>query len=74
MSFLIGKSSLMIALYRIENISTGSIFIDDIDISTIKLETLRNVLGIIPQVSYTNYFDLKCIVSYEKMIRILLIL
>ena len=40
----------MIALYRMEKLSTGSIFIDDIDISTLKLDVLRNVLGIIPQV------------------------
>jgi ABC-type multidrug transport system fused ATPase/permease subunit len=44
-----GKSSLMIALFRMERLRTGSITIDGIDIETVPLERLRHKLGIIPQ-------------------------
>jgi ABC-type multidrug transport system fused ATPase/permease subunit len=44
-----GKSSLMVALYRFENLQGGSIEIDGIDISRVPLETLRSRIGIIPQ-------------------------
>lgn len=44
-----GKSSLMVALFRVENISSGSIVIDGIDTSTVALKELRPRLGIIPQ-------------------------
>lgn len=44
-----GKSSLTLALFRFLEAQTGSIYIDGIDISTLKLETLRSRLAIIPQ-------------------------
>lgn len=44
-----GKSSLMASIFRIENLREGSIKIDDIDISTVALGTLRSRIGIIPQ-------------------------
>ena len=44
-----GKSSMMIALFRIQELAAGKIFIDDIDISTVPLKLLRSKLGIIPQ-------------------------
>lgn len=44
-----GKSSLMIALFRICNFASGTIFIDGIDISKVKLRNLRRSLAIIPQ-------------------------
>jgi len=44
-----GKSSLMIALMRIVEISSGIITIDNIDISTLSLEDLRSCISIIPQ-------------------------
>ncbi|XP_022105345.1 ATP-binding cassette sub-family C member 9-like [Acanthaster planci] len=44
-----GKSSLTLALFRIIDTCKGSILIDDIDISTVPLTTLRQRLAIIPQ-------------------------
>ncbi|PGH29073.1 hypothetical protein GX50_08186 [[Emmonsia] crescens] len=44
-----GKSSIMSALFRITELSSGSIKIDGIDISTIGLHDLRSRLAIIPQ-------------------------
>ena len=44
-----GKSTLALALFRFLNPSAGRIFIDGIDISTIKLADLRSRLAIVPQ-------------------------
>ena len=44
-----GKSTLLLSLFRILEGNNGKILIDDIDISKIGLEILRNSLTIIPQ-------------------------
>jgi ATP-binding cassette, subfamily C (CFTR/MRP), member 1 len=44
-----GKSSIMSALFRITELSGGSIKIDDVDIATVGLHDLRSRLAIIPQ-------------------------
>ncbi|EFR00027.1 oligomycin resistance ATP-dependent permease YOR1 [Nannizzia gypsea CBS 118893] len=44
-----GKSSIMSALFRLTELSGGSITIDGIDISTVGLHDLRSRLAIIPQ-------------------------
>lgn len=44
-----GKSSILVALYRIAELAEGSISIDGVDTSTIGLNRLRSSLAIIPQ-------------------------
>jgi ABC-type multidrug transport system fused ATPase/permease subunit len=44
-----GKSSIMTALYRLVELSSGSISIDGVDVSKIGLTDLRSGLSIIPQ-------------------------
>lgn len=46
-----GKSTLFQAIFRLidQNLSTGKILIDDIDIGQVSLDTLRSSLSIIPQ-------------------------
>ncbi|KAJ5784827.1 uncharacterized protein N7503_010039 [Penicillium pulvis] len=44
-----GKSSLTLALLRFMDPQSGSIYIDGMDISTIKLQSLRSKVGFIPQ-------------------------
>ncbi|CAE6472878.1 unnamed protein product [Rhizoctonia solani] len=44
-----GKSSIMVALYRMVELTSGSISLDGVDIGQIGLHTLRNRIAIIPQ-------------------------
>ena len=44
-----GKSSIMVALFRIVELVSGSINIDGVDVSKIGLDDIRNAISIIPQ-------------------------
>lgn len=44
-----GKSSMMVALFRVEELVEGSVVVDGLDISRVPLHTLRSRIGIIPQ-------------------------
>ncbi|KAG9294784.1 hypothetical protein G9A89_000424 [Geosiphon pyriformis] len=44
-----GKSSLIVALYRLAEISEGRIHVDNVDCSQLRLNTLRSSMAIIPQ-------------------------
>jgi ATP-binding cassette, subfamily C (CFTR/MRP), member 1 len=44
-----GKSSLIVALYRLADISEGRIHVDSVDCSTVSLNKLRSSMAIIPQ-------------------------
>ncbi|KAE8310638.1 P-loop containing nucleoside triphosphate hydrolase protein [Aspergillus transmontanensis] len=44
-----GKSSLILSLLRLNEITKGSIFIDDVDITQIPRETIRRQLAVLPQ-------------------------
>ena len=44
-----GKSSLLQALFRIVELTSGTISIDGVDLATIGLDPIRQRLGIVPQ-------------------------
>ena len=44
-----GKSSLLLALYRMIPLTEGRVVIDGVDVATIGLDALRSILAVIPQ-------------------------
>lgn len=63
-----GKSSLVMALFRMLEATEGQIKIDGIDISKVGLHDLRNRLTLIPQVRFSlrvaENFSLDCAVFF----------
>ena len=53
-----GKSSIMTALYRLVELTSGSILIDGVDISKVGLKDLRQGLAIIPQDAVSIFLGL----------------
>ena len=45
-----GKSSLMLALFRLIDVTSGRVLLDGVDVAKIGLDALRRQLAIIPQV------------------------
>ena len=44
-----GKSSLMLALFRLIDVTGGAVYLDGVDVCSIGLDALRRQLAIIPQ-------------------------
>ena len=57
-----GKSSLGVALFRIAELSSGSIMIDGVPISSLSLDQLRSCIAIIPQARPLACFKSLCVV------------
>ena len=47
-----GKSSIIQALFRITELTSGKIYVDGIDIAAVSLRSLRDAIGVIPQTPF----------------------
>ena len=52
-----GKSSLLLTLFRLIDVTSGRILVDDVDIASLGLDALRQQLAIIPQARLQRYRD-----------------
>ena len=62
-----GKSTLMSVLTRIFNVTKGTLFIDDVDIMDIKLESLRNGIAISPQENFLFSTTIKDNIAFSDV-------
>ena len=56
-----GKSSIALALFRMLELSKGSISVDEVNVASMGLHRLRRKLAIIPQVKTSFYLEIKLI-------------
>ncbi|KAL7712918.1 Canalicular multispecific organic anion transporter [Entamoeba marina] len=72
-----GKSTLMAGLFRIEEPAEGTIYVDNIDITTVPMKTLRKRMCILPQEAtmfsgtIRDNLDPELTYSDEEMLRVL---
>ncbi|THH27318.1 hypothetical protein EUX98_g6869 [Antrodiella citrinella] len=62
-----GKSTIMRLLYRFYDPSSGRIFIDDQDISELQLQSVRKMIGVVPQDTPLFHSDVMHNVRYGRL-------
>ncbi len=62
-----GKSTVFRLLYRFYEPSSGKIFIDDQEIDKVQLESLRKVIGVVPQDTPLFHADILHNIRYGKL-------
>ncbi len=62
-----GKSTIFRLLYRFYDPSSGKIFIDDQDVQSLQLESIREVVGVVPQDTPLFHSDIMHNVRYGRL-------
>ncbi|KAF4571690.1 Iron-sulfur clusters transporter atm1, mitochondrial [Pleurotus pulmonarius] len=62
-----GKSTVFRLLYRFYDPSSGKIFIDDQDVQSLQLESIRKVVGVVPQDTPLFHSDIMHNVRYGRL-------
>lgn len=62
-----GKSTIVRLLFRLYDVQSGSITIDDQDISRVKQKSLRQVIGVVPQDTVLFNNDIRYNIRYGKV-------
>lgn len=61
-----GKSTLTNSLFKLYNVKNGTVFIDNMDINSIPLETLRDNIAIVPQDNFLFSSTIKNNITFFK--------